>query len=117
MTVYIISFVLWGDMMSLLMPTRYFYKCFWERFGVLLPKPNEFDANEPSVVVDRGVRIEITNLYKPRGLRWVGVKPTTKRRFSKEIDVESNYYFSPYSHTPRAFHQFNFIRTKEERGH
>lgn len=46
-----------------------------------------------------------------------GVKPTTKRNLSKEIDVEKNYNFRPYSHTPRGVSPFNFMRTKVDRWH
>lgn len=51
----------------------------WERFGVLPPKPNEFDVAEQDVVVVLGIRTEKTSSYKPIGLRWTALKPITRK--------------------------------------
>lgn len=82
------------------MTTHNFYRCFFASgFGILSPKPNDFDAIEPNVVLVLGIKTNKTSLYKPRGFKWVGVKPTTKRTLRKNIDVEKNYNFISYSNT------------------
>lgn len=100
MNVYIIfSFVGPCDVVTCV-DTAFLQMFLWERFGVLSSKPVEFDETEPEIVIIRHVRTEKANKYKPRGLRWGGMKPTTKRVLSKEIDVEKNYNFRPYSYIP-----------------
>lgn len=57
----------------------------------MVAKPAEFDVVEPELVATRGVRTKKTTKHKPSGLRWVGLKPTSKKKLSKEIDVRKNY--------------------------
>lgn len=56
----------------------------------------EVKAIKPKKVIANRVEREKTSNYKPRGLRWSGVKATDKKTLSRFINVDKNYNFQPY---------------------
>lgn len=67
----------------------------WERFGVLSPRPVEFEAVKSKKVVVDVEEKEKTTQYKRRSLRWPRVKEKAKAKktLSKLVDVKKNYNF------------------------
>lgn len=63
-----------------------------KKFKTLNPQPNEFSSVERVVVL------------KPRGLRRPNVRLTTR----KEINIEKNFEFHPYSHIPHGVSPMQF---------
>lgn len=45
---------------------------------------------------------------KPRGLRRSNVRITTRKTLKKEIDIEKNFKFCPYSYMPRGVSALHF---------
>lgn len=91
----------------------------WERFRVLAPRPNEFDLVDLVIIEVQGMRISTPayNKYGTKGLRWSGFKPLTKRTLKKELEVEMNHTFRPYSHTADEFFQYSSTRMSIEMYH
>lgn len=66
-------------------------------------EPNEFGLVDLVITEVHGVRkSKPDSKYKPRGLRWSGVKPTTRKTLKKEINLEKNCIVRPYSHTSHS---------------
>lgn len=54
----------------------------------MFPKLVEFKAVKPEKVIVDGEEMEKTSYYKPRCLRWSGLKATEKKAPSRVVDFE-----------------------------
>lgn len=71
----------------------------WGRIRVLSPKSVELKAVKPKKVMVNGEEREKTSDYKPRGLRWSGMKGAEKNTLSMIIGVRRTTASGPI-HTP-----------------
>lgn len=88
------------NMTSSLTSTHRFFRCFYGRDLAFSPKPVKFKAFKPEKVMVVGVEREKTSHYKPRGLRWSGVKATDKKALSWGLSMLRSTTTSDLTHTP-----------------